>query len=360
MLTFKYRIKDSAHANRLSRCAFACNQVWNYCVETQRLAQKRRALGGNNRWPSAIDLCRLTQGCARDLGIHSDTVNQICRSFVRSRDQHRKCPGFRASKGPKRALGWVPVVPRAASFDGETVIYLKRRYRLWLSRPIEGDYRGGAFVQDARSRWYATFQCEIADDMVTGAGEVGIDLGLKALATLSTGETVPALQHYRKYEEALGRAQRARRKPLVRAIHAKIANARRHHLHEQSSRIVRENRLIAVGNVSPSKLAKTRMAKSILDASWSIFKNQLRYKARRHGATFVEVNEAWTSRTCSACGTIPESSPKGMGALGVRSWVCSDCGASHDRDVNAAMNILRIGLECQPPQGESQNFSGGH
>jgi IS605 OrfB family transposase len=153
----------------------------------------------------------------------------------------------------------------------------------------------------------------------TGDGEIGIDLELNRLATCSDGTRIPALKHYRRYEAALAVAQRAKNKRRVAAIPAKITNARRHHLHEQSTRIARENRLIVVGNVSPSKLVKTRMAKSILDASWSMLRNQLRYKASRHGARYVEADERWTSQLCSDCGAV--GGPKGIAQLGVRHWV---------------------------------------
>src|SRR5208282_4453071 len=161
-----------------------------------------------------------------------------------------------------------------------------------------------------------------------------------------------ALQHYRKYEATLAVAQRAGLKRRVRAIHAKIANVRKDQLHKASSKIAAENSLIVVGNVSAAQLAKTRMAKSVLDASWSMLRNMLEYKASRHRARFIEVDERWTSQVCSCCGTIPDSSPKGMGALGIRHWVCSDCGCSHDRDVNAAQNILFVGAERRPPVEE--------
>lgn len=356
VISFKYRVKSGD--GHLRRHAIACDQVWNFCVATQRDAERRRYGDKRVFWPSGYDLDRLTAGSSVGLGLNSDTVTAICLQFAKSRDQHRRCPRFRASFGPKRSLGWLPFRSRCARLDGDTVIYLKRRFRFWKSREVEGDYRCGAFVQDARGRWYVTFQCEVADDLPTGNGSVGIDLGLKDLATLSDGRKVPALQHYRQYEARLAIAQRARNKRRVRAIHAKIANARRHHLHEQSTKIVRENSLIVVGNVNAAGLAKTRMAKSVLDAGWSEFRHMLRYKARRHGAVFIEADERYSSQTCSCCGTIPDSSPKGMGALGIRRWECSDCGASHDRDVNAALNILRVGLEHQPPAGGIAAFAG--
>lgn len=350
IITFKYRVKSGDSA--LRRHGIACNQVWNFCADTQHEAERRRQGDKQILWPTAFDLIRLTTGAAAGLGLHSDTVGQICRQFVKSRDQHGRCPRFRASFGRKRALGWVPFIPRAVKIDDGTVTYRKRRFRFWRSRDVEGDLKCGSFVQDARGRWYITLAAEVADNLPTGNGKVGIDLGLKELATLSNGDKVPALQHYRRYEAALGSAQRARNKKRVRAIHAKIANARHHHLHEQSTRIVRENSLIVVGNVNAAALKKTRMAKSVSDAGWSAFRHMLRYKASRHGAVFIEADERFSSQTCSTCGTLPQSRPRGIAGLGIRRWECSDCGASHDRDVNAALNILRVGLEHQPPAGE--------
>src|SRR5262245_46034766 len=237
------------------------------------------------KWPSAFDLVKLCTGAGKELGLHSDTVQTICRDFAARRDAIRRCPRWRSAK---KSLGWVPFIKRAVQVEGSRVTYLKRRFHVWLSREIGGEIKAGCFVQDARGRWYVAFQCEVPDGLPTGAGEIGIDLGLKKLAACSDGSVVPALRHYRRYEAALAKASRARNRRRVAAIHAKIANARRHHLHEQSTRIARENRLIAVGNVNAIKLVKTRMAKSVLDASWSPFRNQLRYKAGRHGARYVE------------------------------------------------------------------------
>lgn len=350
MLSFKYRIKDATTSKMLARHAYASNQVWNFCVATQREAERRHRAGMNVKWPTAFDLIKLTTGVSKLLGINADTIGSICFQFAASRDVKRRSPRFRASGGPKRSLGWVPFKGRDVQISGDVITYRKRKFRFWHTRdiPLDG-LKTGCFVEDARGRWYVVFQCKVADDLPTGNGEVGIDLGLKTLATLSDGLTVPALRHYRKYQSALAIQQRAGNKRRVRAIHAKIANARRHQLHEASTRIARENALIVVGNVSAAKLVKTTMAKSVLDAGWYMLKSQLAYKARRHGARFIEVDERWTTQTCSRCGEIPDSSPKGMGALGMRHWTCSGCGCSHDRDVNAARNILRVGLERQAP-----------
>ena len=352
ILTYRYRIKDATVGKHLERHRRAVNFVWNYCCNIQRQTQSRWKNGQNVRWPTAFDLIKLCTGAAAELGLHSDTVQTICRQFAASRDAKRKCPRFRASGGPKRALGWIPFIPRAVRITDDCISYLKRPFRFWKSRELEGEFKAGCFAQDARGRWYVSLQCEVTEDLPTGNGSIGIDLGLKTLATCTDGSKIPALQHYRQYEKALGVAKRAGNKNRVKTIHAKIANTRRHHLHVESTRIVRENKLIFVGNVSASKLAKTRMAKSVLDASWSMLRNMFDYKARRHRACYEVSDEAWTTQTCSCCGSIPDSSPKGMGALGMRHWVCSDCGEAHDRDLNSARNILRAGLERQALAGE--------
>ena len=226
---------------------------------------------------------------------------------------------------------------------GARLTYLKRAFHFWLSRDLGGPVKAGCFTQDARGRWYVSFQCEVAGNLPTGNGEVGIDLGLKTLAACTDGTVGPGLAALSAIRGAACDTAARQQTARVKAIHAKIANVRQDHLHKAVHRIVRENELIVVGNVKRPKLAKTRMAKSVLDASWANSANQLSLQGQQARLYYVEADERWTSQTCSCCGTIPVSSPKGMGALGVRHWTCSDCGAPHDRDVNAAWNILRVG-----------------
>ena len=114
-------------------------------------------------------------------------------------------------------------------------------------------------------------------------------------------------------------------------------------LHQFSTRLVRQNAAIFVGDVASAKLVKTRMAKSTLDAGWAMLKTMLGNKSHQAGVVFEEVNEAYSTQTCSCCGVIPASSPKGRAGLRIREWTCSECGAVHDRDVNAAKNILAAG-----------------
>jgi putative transposase len=337
LLTYRYRVKDATAGKSLSGMARAVNAVWNFCGGIQN--DSRRL---NRRWPSAFELINLTSGCSKELGLHSDTIHAICKQFAVGRDAARRRPRWRVSRGPKRSLGWVPFQGgRPLKIAGDTVRFLGSRYRLWMSRPIPNDIRCGSFSQDAAGRWYLNLVCRVADNLPAGTGEVGIDLGLNTLVAVSTGEKIRNPRHIRKAAAKLASAQRAGRKKLARKIHRKVAAQRRHFLHETSTRIVRENALICVGDVNSAALARTKMAKSVLDAGWSTFRSMLRYKAMRHGAQFVETDERYSSQVCSACHT--RSGPRGLKDLGVRNWVCSECGISHDRDTNAALNILASG-----------------
>lgn len=336
--TFQFRVKDATTGKHLARHARAVTFVWNYCCGAQRHAMK-----WNRKWPSAFDLIKLCTGAAADLGLHSDTVQTVCREFAARRDAIRRCPGWRSAK---KSLGWVPFIPRAIRVNGPQVTYLKRKFWFWKSREIDGQIKAGSFRVDARGRWYVNFQCEIPDGERRDGPHVGIDLGLKSFAVLSDGRSIAAPRIFRAYEAALGRAQRAGNKRRAKAIHAKIANARKHFLHEQSTQLVRTFSYIAVGNVNAKRLTQTRMAKSVLDAGWSAFRHMLRYKGIRHGVLVEEVDERHSSATCSSCGA--RSGPKGIAGLRIRSFECS-CGAVHDRDHNAARNILNFGLDRQAP-----------
>ena len=114
-----------------------------------------------------------------------------------------------------------------------------------------------------------------------------------------------------------------------------------------TTNLVQQYGFITAGDVSPSKLARTNMAKSVLDAGWSDLRIMLSWKSRiRGGGMCLEVPERLTTQTCSECGCLPVSRPRGIAGLRIREWTCDDCGAVHDRDVNAAKNILRLGLQA--------------
>lgn len=340
ILSIRLRLRDK-HAAELNRQARAVNYVWNYCNETSGTAWKR-----DRRWLSKFDLGKLTSGSSGELGILAQTIKCVAHQFARSRDKARKASiRWRGRK----SLGWVPFNVETMTFNGETFKFRGISYEPMHMHPscFAGmKIGGGSFNQDSRGRWYLNAPVKVICETASNGPSVGIDLGLKDFATLSTGEKIEAPKFYRKSEAKLSTIQRARKATKrIRNIHAKIANRRKDFLHKASAKIAKEFGTIIVGDVSPKKLARANLAKSIHDAGWSSFRNMLAYKAIRHGATFVEASEYMTSQVCSECGSLPSSRPRGIADLGKRMWACDNCGADHDRDVNAAKNILRVGLD---------------
>jgi putative transposase len=180
--------------------------------------------------------------------------------------------------------------------------------------------------------------------------EVGIDLGLTHFAVLSNGKKVAApkflrraARKLRRLQQDLSRKQRGsnnRKKAVVKVAraHARVADSRRDWQQKLSTRITRDNQAVYVEDLCVVGLGRTRLAKSVHDAGWAQFVQMLEYKAARRGRTFAKTNRFLpTSQTCSTCCRIDGPKP-----LSVRSWTCP-CGAVHDRDVNAARNILAAG-----------------
>ena len=334
-LTYKFRLRDK-HAAELNRQARAVNFCWNFCNETQQ-----KAVQSGRKWLTAIDLMKLTAGSGKLLDIHAHTIQKVCQQYDRSRLAKRK-PWLRW-RG-RKSLGWVPFNTGHVSFDGKTFKFRGVRYETMHLRDLPAGVKiaAGSFNQDSKGRWYINCPVEVATADHAPLTRVGIDLGLKDLATLSDGGKVEAPRLYRKSEAALATAQRAKKSKRVRNIHAKIANRRKDFIHKLSAQLSKEYGLIVIGDVSPSKLAQTRIAKSVLDAGWSDLRRCLSYKSIRNGGSTLEVSERNTSGDCSSCGA--RSGPRGLKDLRIRDWTCGDCGAIHDRDVNAAQAILARGL----------------
>jgi putative transposase len=186
--------------------------------------------------------------------------------------------------------------------------------------------------------------------------ECGIDLGLASFAVLDDGTRIENPRLLRQAERRIRRAQRVvsrrrkgsknRGKARLRLakLHARVKDARADWLHKVSTALIRENQAVYAEDLPVAGLARTRLAKSVHDAGWGAFLRLLESKAARYGRAFVKVPRfAPTSQTCSACGLRDGPKP-----LSVRAWTCRACGATHDRDVNAARNVLALGRRDKP------------
>ncbi len=241
----------------------------------------------------------------------------------------------------KRSLGWISFKAAYLKLQGDTVTYCGPRFRLWLSRPVEGTVKTGSFPQDARGRWDVTLQGDVADAQEPGGHlALGIALGLTNQSACADGVIYSREHLTRQHEETFAMAQRAHKKKRVKAIQAKLATTRAAWTHKATTAIARRAQLIVIGDVSRAQLIKPPCAKSTYDAAWASVRPQLNYKAKRLAGVCVSGSEYLSSQTCADCGS--HTGPRGLSRLGVRAWVCLCCGVAHERDVNAARNILAL------------------
>ncbi|MFF5228727.1 RNA-guided endonuclease InsQ/TnpB family protein [Dactylosporangium sp. NPDC000521] len=262
-------------------------------------------------------------------------------------------PTFKSRKRSRRSAEYTTSAFRWR--DGRlTLAKMTEPLDIVWSRPLpEGASPSTVTVsQDTAGRWFVSLLCDdvIPDAAATGA--VGVDAGLNSLLTLSTGEKITSPRHERRDRAALARAQgnlarkekgsanRAKARLKVAGVHARITDRRRDHLHKLSTRLVRENQTIVIEDLTVRNMVKNHhLARAVCDAAWRQFRTMLEYKTQWHGRTLVAVDRWFpSSKLCSVCGALAERMP-----LHVRSWTCR-CGTIHDRDVNAARNILAEGL----------------
>lgn len=224
--------------------------------------------------------------------------------------------------------------------------------KIVLHRPIEGEIKTCCIKRMPTGKWFAVLTCEVeSETLPESQEEVGIDVGLHTFATLSTGETVENPKFFRKEERALKQVQRrlskeskgtlkyAKRQKAVARVHERIANKRNNFAHQNSRRIVNFFGLIAIENININRMVHNHcLAKSIMDAAWAGFLQCLTYKAADAGRVMIAVNPAYTSQNCSRCGH------RQVMPLSKRVYHCSCCKLEIDRDLNAALNILAVGL----------------
>ena len=222
------------------------------------------------------------------------------------------------------------------------------------SRTLPSDPTTVTVSKDQAGRYFVSCLCEFEPSLLPITDKkLGIDVGIKDLFVTSDGFKSGNPRHTAKYaaklakyqrrlaKKKLGSQNRLKAKRKVARIHAKISDCRLDNLHQLSRRLVNENQVICAENLAVKNLIKNlTLAKHIADASWGELTRQLAYKANWVGRTYVEIDRFFpSSKRCSCCGFIKDNMP-----LDVRSWECTECGATHDRDVNAARNLLAVGL----------------
>ncbi|WP_229905008.1 RNA-guided endonuclease InsQ/TnpB family protein [Lentzea cavernae] len=357
---FKYRFYPTeGQAAELSR-TFACVRL----VYNMALAARVTAWNGERRRVTFSDTSSMLTAWKKteELGFLRDVssvpLQQTLRhlhsafgNFFANRARH---PRFKSRKRSRASAEYT----RSAFRWREGRLSLAKMTEplaiVW-SRPLPDGSEPSTITvsRDSAGRWFVSMLVETTvHHYAPVSAVVGLDVGLSALVTLSTGEKIVNSRHERKHREQLARAQRAlHRKPKgsanrqrarlkVARVNARIADRRRDFLHKLSTRLTRENQAVVVEDLNVRGMLGNRsLARAISDASWSELRRMLVYKAAWYGREVIAVNQWFPStKTCSACERVVEELP-----LKVRTWTCL-CGAVHDRDVNAAKNVLAAGL----------------
>jgi transposase len=365
-LRYNYRLYPAPGQRQALARAFGCARV----VFNDALAARQDAHAAGQRYLTDGELsARLTAAKATRerawLGEVSAVVLQQAladltaayRNFFASAAGTRKgpragLPRFRSRKDRRQAIRFTRNARFAVTPGGKLRLPKIGDIAVRWSRDLPSQPSSVTVIKDAAGRYFASFVVQAGGGPLPESGaETGIDLGLTHFAVLSDGRKVASPRFLRRAERRLRKAQRglSRKAPgssnrgkaraKVARVHARVADARRDWLHKQSTRIIRDSQTVYVEDLCVAGLGRTRLAKSVHDAGWSAFVHMLEYKAARSGRTFARTGRFEpTSQVCSACGT--KDGPK---PLGVRTWTCPACGTVHDRDLNAARNILALG-----------------
>ncbi|MEU8396790.1 RNA-guided endonuclease TnpB family protein [Nonomuraea sp. NPDC048892] len=357
---YKYRFyPTSEQASQLARTFGCVRLVYNKALEERtrayNLEGKRVSYAESSamltEWKRSGEFAFLCEVSSVPL---QQALRHLQAGFANFFAKRAKYPTFKSRKKSRASAEYTRSAFRWR--EGElTLAKMDAPLAIVWSRPLpEGAEPSTVTVsRDAAGRWFVSILVEEnVSPLPPTARNVGVDAGITALATLSTGEKIVNPRHERRDRRKLAKAQRAlsrkekgsanraKARLKVARAHARITDRRRDHLHKVTTRLVRENQVIAVEDLAVRNMLRNQsLARAVSDASWREMRSMLEYKAAWYGRTLVVVDRWFpSSKLCPACGTVQETMP-----LNVRLWQCA-CGTAHDRDVNAARNVLAAGL----------------
>lgn len=356
--SYEYRIYPSQKQALLLARTFGCSRwVFNrfleekikaynetgqslrYCKCSGLLTELKKQEG--TVWLAEVDSTALQQSL-RDL-------DRAYKNFFRAKNIG--FPNFKKKKSRKTYR------TTKAKIVDESCVWIPKvgLVKARISRPIQGRIVSATIKQVPSGKYFIVFTCvDIPEPSKSNAGKVvGIDLGIASLVTTSDGEKIEGVADTRKLEKKLVKEQRklsrkkkgsnnrAKQKIKVARVHEKIANKRKDHLHKVTAKLISENQVVCAETLNVEGMMKNHhLAKSIAMQSFATLLGFLEYKARERGKIFVQVDRWFaSSKTCHSCGVKADAMP-----LNIRSWQCKSCGTRHDRDINAAQNILAEGI----------------
>lgn len=356
---FKYRFYPTPEQETLLRqtvgcCRFVYNRA--LALRTESWTQRKERLSG-------YDLMKKVTGWKKDEETKwlrevsnvplQQSINNLEVAFQNFFAKRAKYPTFKKkdSGGSCRFTTFGFRIKNSGVWLAKT----KAPLNIVWNRPLpEGSPPSQCTVRLTPSgEWYISFLCDVEIPQLPPCDKhIGIDMGITALVATSEGELVNNPKPYKTYKRRLAHAQkhlarkvkgsknRQKAKRKVARIHRKISDIRKDQLHKLSTRLVRENQSIAIEDLAVRNMLKNHcLAGSISDSGWTMFKGMLEYKCNWYGRE-LRVIDRWfpSSKTCHGCGHVVEKMP-----LEIRVWTCPQCGVSHNRDINAAKNILAAG-----------------
>ena len=331
------RLRDAAHETG--------EKISHTEVQRRVVTLAKRTPG--REWLGEVASVALVQACQDARQAYRNWFDSMSGKCKGRKAGH---PRFRSRKDNRQS---VRLTRNGFALHGGRVFIAKvGNVRIRWSRPLPSEPSSATVIREADGRYYVSFVVERdARPLPVIGREIGIDVGLDRLAVTSDGEIIANPRFLRAKERHLGRAQRAlarkkkgsanraKARRRVAVLHRKVRETRIDHAHKTALRLVRDGQAVYAEDLAVAGLARTRLAKSVHDAGWSQLLRLLEEKAKYYGRTFHRIGRfVPSSQVCSACGV--KDGPK---PLGVRTWTCGARGAVHDRDVNAARNILAAG-----------------
>ncbi|MFF3614968.1 RNA-guided endonuclease InsQ/TnpB family protein [Streptomyces sp. NPDC002580] len=359
--TFKFRFfPTDAQAAELSRTFGCVRKVYNMALAARTQAWARQERVNYNQTSAMLTAWKKSEELAYLAEVSSVPLQQalwhLQVAFTNFFGKRAKYPRFKSRKKSRRSAEYTTSGFRFR--DGKlTLAKMSEPLDIVWSRPLPESVEPSTVTvsQDPAGRWFVSLLVEdpTVKPLPALGTAVGVDVGLTHLLTLSTGEKIANPRHERCDRVRLALAQRrlakkakgdganrakARRK--VAKVHARIVDRRRDCLHKLTTRLVRENQTLVIEDLSVRNMVRNRsLSRAVSDAAWADFRMMLEYKAAWYGREVIAVDRWFpSSRLCSRCGTLQGKMP-----LDIREWTCA-CGMVHDRDVNAAKNLLAVGL----------------
>ena len=354
-----YPTKKQLH--KLDETLEECRWLYNHLLEMRKTAYERDGIS-LTCFQQQDTFPVLKQERPSLKTVHSQVMQNVAvrvdlafKAFYRCMREHAQDPGYPRFKGYGRYDSFTfPQSGFSLTHDDRVTLSKIGSVRMVYYRPIKGKVKTCTIRRSSTGKWSVFFSCEVEPERLPECPEpVGIDVGLKTFATLSTGEEIANPRFFRKEEKALAKVQRKHaKKPkgsperrkhrkVVARVHERIKFRRDNFTHQESRQIVDRFGIICVEDLHVNSMTHNHcLAKSIADASWSEFFSKLSNKAEEAGRQLVKVNPAYTSQDCSRCHHRQKM------PLSERTYHCPCCLLSIDRDLNAALNMCGLGLQA--------------